>query len=51
LKENYELALKHYKNALKLNPNLGGRERVGMGMCFYFLKKYELAKRTFLRLI
>ncbi|EGR34050.1 hypothetical protein IMG5_025760 [Ichthyophthirius multifiliis] len=49
--KNYEQSLKFFKEALQKNPRLPGRARLGLGYCFYMLKKYELSKRAFQRVL
>jgi RNA polymerase-associated protein CTR9 len=50
-KRNYEIALSHYKKALKMNKALPTKARLGMAYCFYELEKYELAKACFKRIL
>ena len=47
----YQKALDFFKEALKKNPKLPGRARLGLAYCFFMLKKFELAKRAFQRVI
>jgi RNA polymerase-associated protein CTR9 len=50
-RRNYAEAVKDYKRALRANPALPARARVGLGYCLYELKKYELAELVFQRVI
>jgi RNA polymerase-associated protein CTR9 len=50
-KRNYEIALNHYKKAMRMNKSLPTKARLGMAYCFYELEKYEMAKACFKRIL
>lgn len=39
------------KHALKLNPGLPGKARLGLGYCFYHLNKIPMAEYAFRRVL
>lgn len=51
VKKNYAKSLDLYKRCMEISKGLPTRARLGMGYCFYFLQKYELARACFQRIL
>jgi RNA polymerase-associated protein CTR9 len=51
LKQNYAHALELYKKCLSTAKGMPARGRIGMAYCFFHLRKYELARACFQRVL
>jgi len=51
IKKNYQKSLDLYKKCLEINKSLPVKARIGMGYCFFYLGKYEMARACFERII
>jgi RNA polymerase-associated protein CTR9 len=47
----YKVALKHYCDTLRAKPDCPAEVRLGIAVCYYRLKRPELAKKAFMRVL
>ena len=47
----YRESLKIYLHVLKIHPNCAPTVRLGIGLCYYMLKMYDLSKAAFQRVL